>query len=233
MNKRLQKVIAMLSLVVLLASFGLVPIEAEAANEFYGDYTDVANIYDYNSCPSIQGVAVGSQKIYSIKINSNDTQAFISMTDKDSGETVKLYNSDAGSYLFNYMGHANDMDVWGIDGLSHLFVATTNQGANAIVRLQRSGNNLTKVGAYHLKCDGEDICATAMAIKSVSNGVITFITKWGMDLYTGSVSTSSTNATINMTKICSISKDKVYIKGEYLDLSTFVNHGMGYNNGVL
>ena len=72
-----------------------------------------------------------------------------------------------------------------------------------------------------------------MAIKSVSGGQITFITKWGMDLYTGSVSTSATNATVNMTKVCTISKDKVYIKGSYLDLSSFVNQGMGYHNGVL
>jgi hypothetical protein len=131
------------------------------------------------------------------------------------------------------MGHANDMDVWGIDGYSHIFVATTKQGANAIVRLKRNGNNLNKVATYHLKCDGADICATAMAIKSVSGGQITFITKWGMDLYTGSVSTSATNATINMTKLCTISKNKVYIKGSYLDLSSFVNQGMGYHNGVL
>ena len=233
MSKTIQRVFAVFSLVLLLASFVVLPNDVSAASEFYGEYTDVAKIYDYNSCPSIQGIAVGSQKIYSIKINSGDTQAFISMTDKDSGETAKLYNADAGSYMFNYMGHANDMDVWGIDGYSHIFVATTKQGANAIVRLKRNGNNLNKVATYHLKCDGADICATAMAIKSVSGGMITFITKWGMDLYTGSVSTSATNATINMTKLCTISKNKVYIKGSYLDLSSFVNQGMGYHNGVL
>ena len=82
MNKRFKKLIAMLTLVMLLASMVVLPNEASAANDFYGDYTDVAKVYDYGSCPSIQGVAVGSQKIYSIKINSNDTQAFISMSDK-------------------------------------------------------------------------------------------------------------------------------------------------------
>ena len=233
MNKKIQRIVALLSLVLLLASMIVLPNEAEAASEFYGDYTDVAKITDYNSCPSIQGIAVGSQMIYTVKINGDDTQAFITMTDKDTGETTKLYNQDADSYMFNYLDHANDMDVWGIDGKSHIFVATTKQGADAIVRLKRDGSNLTKVGTYHLKCDGADICATAMAIKSVSGDQITFITKWGMDLYTGSVSTSATNATINMTKICTISKDKVYIKGSYLDLSSFVNQGMGYHNGVL
>lgn len=128
MNRTPLRIIALLSLVLLLASIILVPREAEAASAFYGDYTDVAKIADYNSCPSIQGVAVGSQMIYTVKINGDDTQAFITMTDKDSGETTRLYNKDAGSYMFNYLDHANDMDVWGIDGKSHLFVTTTKQG---------------------------------------------------------------------------------------------------------
>ena len=233
MNGKIKRIVSVFALVFLLASMIVLPNKAEAASAFYGDYTDVAKIADYNSCPSIQGIAVGSQMIYTVKINSDDTNATITMTDKDTGTTTRLYNKDAGSYMFNYLDHANDMDVWGIDGNSHLFVATTKQGANAIVRLKRDGSNLTKVATYRLQCDGSDICATAMSIMSVSGGQITFLTKWGMDLYTGSVSTSATNATISMTKLCTISKDKVYIKGSYLDLSSFVNQGMGYHNGVL
>ena len=233
MNKKMQKLIAMFTLVVLLASLIVLPNEVSAANDFYGDYTDVAKIYDYGSCPSLQGLAVGSQKLYAVKINGSDNQAFISMTDKDSGDTVKLYNADAGSYFFDYLDHANDMDVWGIDGYSNIFVATTKQGANGIVRLKRDGDNLTKVATYHLKCNGEDICATAMGITGVSDGKIHFITKWAMQLYTGSVDVNATNATIEMTEFCSITKSRVYIKGEYLDLSNFVNQGMGYHDGTL
>ena len=228
MSKMMKRTVAMLTLVMLLVGLVYVPIEADAANDFYGDYTDVGKVYDYGSCPSMQGLAVGSQMMYTVKINSNDTQAFISMTDKDTGTTTKLYNSDAGSYYFNYLGHANDMDVWGIDGYSHLFITTTNEGSNAIVRLKRSGNNLTKVASYSLTYNGEPTCATALAIKSVSNGVITFITKLGMNLYTGSVSTSAKSANIELTKLCTISKSRVYIKGSYLDLSNFVNQGFGY-----
>lgn len=66
-----------------------------------------------------------------------------------------------------------------------------------------------------------------MGITGVSDGKIHFITKWGMQLYTGSVDVNTTNATINMTEFCSITKSRVYIKGEYLDLSDFVNQGMG------
>ena len=228
MSKLMKRTVALFALVMLLVGMVYVPMEAEAANEFYGDYTDAAKIYDYGSCPSMQGLAVGSQMLYTIKIGSNDSQAFISMTDKDSGSTTKLYNSDAGSYYFNYLGHANDMDVWGIDGYSNLFITSTNEGSNAIVRLKRSGNNLTKVASYSLTYNGSATCATALAVKSVSNGVITFITKLGMNLYTGSVSASAKSANIELTKLCTISKARVYIKGSYLDLSNFVNQGFGY-----
>ena len=233
MNKTLKRLVACLTLVVLLASMVYVAPEAEAVNDFYGDYTDVAKIYDYGSCPSMQGLAVGSTYMYSVKINSDSTQAFISMTNKDTGTTTKLYNADAGSYYFDYLGHANDMDVWGIDSYSNLFVATTNTGSNAIVRLKRSGNNLTKVANYRLTYNGSDIAATALAVKSVSGGVITFITKLGMNLYTGSVSTSATSATIELTQLCTISKSRVYIKGSYVDLSSFVNQGFGYYKDTL
>ena len=233
MNKRIQKIIAMFALVAILASFVVVPTEVSAANDFYGDYTDVAKIYDYGSCPSIQGVAVGSQKMYAVKINGDDTQAFITMADKDTGATTKLYNADANSYYFNYFSHANDMDVWGIDGYSNLFVTTTEKGTNGIVRLKRDGDNLTKVANYRLQCDGEDICATAMAITGVSDGKIHFITKWVMQLYVGSVDVNATSATIQMKKFCSITKERVYIKGEYVDLSNYVNQGMGYHDGTL
>jgi len=232
-NNRMGKMIALFSLLLLLCSMVAVPNEAEAASEFYGEYSDVAAIKDYGSCGIMQGMAVGSQKLYTAKINSDDTQAFISMTDKDTGDTVKLYNTDAGSYYFTNLGHANDMDVWGFDGKSHLFVATTEKGANAIIRLKRDGNNLTKVASYKLTCDGTDINATCIAITGVSNGVVSFITKTGTQLYRGTLSSTAANATVEMTKLCSISKSKVYIKGQWLDLSDYTNQSISYVNGML
>ena len=233
MNKMMKRLVSCVVAAVLLVMLVAIPPEAYAVNDFYGDYTDVSKVYDYGSCPSMQGLAVGSTYMYTVKINSGNTSAFISMTHKDTGTTTKLYNADAGSYYFDYLGHANDMDVWGIDGYSNLFVATTNSGSNAIVRLKRSGNNLTKVASYSLTYNGAETCATALAVKSVSNGVITFITKLGMNLYTGSVSTSATSANIELTYLCTISKARVYIKGSYVDLSDYVNQGFGYYKDTL
>lgn len=98
MSKTLQKLIALFSLGFLLTSMVFVPTEVEAASEFYGDYTDVSYIYDYGACTGMQGLAVGSQMLYTVKINESDQLAVIKMTDKDSGETTTLYNSDEGSY---------------------------------------------------------------------------------------------------------------------------------------
>ena len=233
MKKTMKRTLALFTLALLLVSMVYFPPKAQAASEFYGDYTDVAAIKDYGSCPGMQGLAVGSQMLYTIKVDSSDTYSFISMTDKDSGSTSKLYNVDEGSYYFSYLNHANDMDVWGFDGYSHLFVATTREDSYTIVRLKRDGTNLTRVGNYSLSYNGSATWCSALAIESVSGGKITFLTKLGMEIFRGSISSSATSGDIALTKVCELSKSKVYIKGEYLDLSTFVNQGMGYNNGVL
>ena len=233
MKKRMRKLIALFSLILLLAPMLLVPVEVKAATGYFDDYADVTKIYDYGACTGMQGLAVGSQMLYTVKINESDQLAVIKMTDKDTGDTTTLYNADAGSYYFSYLDHANDMDVWGIDGYSNLFVATTKIGSGGIVRLKRDGSSLTKIASYSLVCDGEEICATAMGVMGVSDGMIHFITKWGTDVYTGSVSTSVSSATIQMKYLCSISKEKVYIQGKYVDLSDFINQGMGYYDNTL
>ena len=200
---------------------------------YYNDYETIGKVYDLGSCPSMQGLAVGSQYLYTIKIKTDDSSAFISMMDKDTGKTTNLINAANGGYYFTYLSHANDMDVWGIDGYSNIFVTSTEENSNAIVRFRREGNYLYKAASYSLTYNGEPWCATALAVKGVSNGMITFITKLGMNIYTGSVSTSATSANIELTKVCTINKSSVYINGEHLDLSSYVNQGFGYYDGKL
>ena len=223
--------IAVLMAAMLLPNLDLAT-SADAA-VFYGDYSDVSKVYDYGSCPSMQGMAVGSQMLYTIKINSNDSLANIYMTDKDSGTTTRMTDSSDGSYYFSGFGHANDMAVWGIDGASHLFVTSTEEGYGAITRLQRSGSQLTRVAYYSLSYNGTPTCATAFDIMSVENGKINFITKLGQTVYTGSVDVNATYADIPLTKLCTISKERVTIKGETLDLSDWVNQGFGYHKNTL
>ncbi|MBQ8620888.1 MAG: InlB B-repeat-containing protein, partial [Oscillospiraceae bacterium] len=234
MTSTWKRVIGWLTLIVLLLTTVNFPPIAEATSLFYGDYTDVATVKNYSSsCPSMQGLAVGSQMMYTIKIDGDDAEATIAMTDKDSGKTTQLYDASDGDYYFSGFGHANDMAVWGIDGYSNIFITSTNEGSGAITRLKRNGSGLTRVASYSLSYNGVDTCATAFDVMSVSGGMINFITKLGQDVYTGSVSVDATSADIPLTKLCTIDKSKVVIKGEQLDLTSWVNQGFGYYDNTL
>ena len=67
MIKKLMRTIFLLLAVSLLATCVSLPMEANAAVEYYNTYSDVDKITDYGSCGSMQGLAVGSQKLYSVK----------------------------------------------------------------------------------------------------------------------------------------------------------------------
>jgi hypothetical protein len=142
--KKLLKNHLFMTILIAVLLVGMIPVAYAAV--FYGDYTDSAKVYDYGSCPSMQGLAVGSQMLYTIKINGSDSQATISMTDKDSGKTTRLYDSQTGSYYFTGFGHANDMAVLGIDGYSHIFVTSAEEGPGAITWLKRNGSALQAIG---------------------------------------------------------------------------------------
>lgn len=202
--------------------------------EYYNTYGTVNKIYNKGSCPSMQGLAVGTTYLYTVKIDSDtNANAFISMTHKDTGETTTLINSATGDYYFDYLGHANDMEVWGIGGYSNIFVTTTNKGSESIVRLQRDGSYLTKVATYRLTYNGSEISATALAIQKVSNNTIYLLIKNGRTVYSGTVSTSATSATIALTKEFSFNVSQAYINGTLTDLSSYVNQGFDYYDGKM
>lgn len=210
------------------------PTEPPRTLEYYNTYGTVDCIYNMGSCPSMQGLAVGSTYLYTIKIDSDtNANAFISMTHKDTGETTTLINSATGGYYFDYLGHANDMDVWGINGHSNLFITTTNKGSESIVRLQREGSYLTKVGSYHLTYNGSDFSATAIAIKSANNETITLLVKNARNIYIGTIGTNATSGDIALTKVCSFDVSQSYINGTLTDLTSFVNQGFDYYDGKL
>ena len=235
MKAPFKRVLALILMAVLLLSnVNLFPA-ASAASLFYGDYTDVRKVYDSNSCPSMQGLAVGSQYLYTIKIKTDNSRAVITRTDKDTGSYTTLTDASTGYSYLTGLDHANDMAVWGIDSKSHLFIGTTLQGSNAIIRYRVNGTTLEKVASYHLTCNGSDICATALDVMKVdSSGYIHLITKWGQTIYTGTVhKDAGSNPTVAMTELCTISKELAYIKGEKLDLSDWVNQGFGYYDNTL
>ena len=135
MKKRMISLIALFSLFLLLAPMILVPVEVEAASVFYGDYTDVAKIYDYGSCPSMQGMSVHGNYVYACKINGDtETSAVVARVHKDTGSTSFLTNAATGTIYFSDFGHGNDIEVETIAGVTTLFVPTSKSGAGGLVR---------------------------------------------------------------------------------------------------
>ena len=96
MRSPFKRVLALILMAALLLSnVNLFP-SASAASLFYGDYTDVRKVYDSNSCPSMQGLAVGSQYLYTIKIKTDNSRAVITRTDKDTGSYTTLTDASTG-----------------------------------------------------------------------------------------------------------------------------------------
>lgn len=229
-----KRALALLLAAFLFFSNAELVLSTSAASSRYTKATDVTKIKNSNSCPSMQGMAVGSQYIYTIKIRTDESRAVISKTDKDSGATTTFTDASTGNPYFTGLGHANDMAVWGMDGSSHLFVTTTKTGASSIVRYRVNGARLNKVTTYRLTCDGKDLDVSALDIMNVdNNGTIHLIAKRQQNIYTGTVHKDSINATVNMTKLCSIGKEVVYINGQKQDLSSWSNQGFGYYSDTL
>lgn len=204
------------------------PDPVTPAIECYKTYTTVASIPTMNGCGAMEGIAVGSKYLYTVKVNSDNTCAFVSMTNRSTGETTTLTNVATGTYYFDDLAHANDMDVCGIDGYSNLFITTALKGDGAVVRLQRVGSTLTKVGSYTLTYNGSEINAAGLAVTKVSNGTVYLLTKLGKTIYSGSISTSATSGTIELTKEFKFDVSQVYIDGTLMDLTSWVNQGFEY-----
>lgn len=222
---------ALMSVCVVVSS--VVPASA-ASTGYFNSYSTVATIKDRSSCPSMQGIAVGSTYLYTIKINGNtNKKAFISKTNKNTGATTVLTDTSTGSTYINYIGHANDMDVCSVDGKSHLFIATMNTGSKSIVRFKVNGSKITKVGNYTLKLNGEKVSASGIEILKKTSSKITLLVKRGYTFYTGTIGINATSGTINLTKAFSIDVTNVKINGKTKDLSSYINQGFSYYKGKI
>ena len=66
-----KRLLAALLCFAILAGLLLIlpPVQSQAKN--YGQYKDVAKVYDQGSCPSMQGMSVCGNYIYACKIDGN------------------------------------------------------------------------------------------------------------------------------------------------------------------
>lgn len=214
----------------MLLGFVLVlpPTEAKARN--YGEYEDVAKIYDQGSCPSMQGMSVHGSYVYACKINGDtETSAVVARVNKDTGSTSFLTNAATGSIYFSDFGHGNDIEVETIAGVTTLFVPTSNSGSGSLVRYKISGTTATKVGSYNMvSTSGSSIGGGAIRVIHYDDTNITFLFKSGRYCFTGTLPISQTGGNIVMTSLCTLDYSSCYVNGVYKDTSAYSLQGMGY-----
>ncbi len=234
MKRIFKKVMTVCACVALSASMLMTSTVAQAATTGYFNKYDtiVQAVADRSGCTITQGIAVGSKWLYTVKINSNDTKAVISKTNKSTGATTNLKTS-SGATTFNYLGHANDMDVATVNGKSNLYIATMKVGAGGLVRMEVDGSTITKKGSYKIRYNGADASVSAVSVESKTSSKINFLFKKGKTVYRGSIGLNATSGTINLTKVCTLNVKSVKINGTTTDLSKFTPQGMGYHKGKL
>jgi hypothetical protein len=174
----------------------------------------------------MQGLAVGSKYLYTVKIGGSDSKAVLFKTNKDTKATTQLKNTD-GKKVISYLGHANDMDVTTLDGKSHLFVATMKTGSKAVVVLKVSGSTFTKVGQFKVTLNGKEKSVSGIAIWSKTATTIKLLFKVGRNFYQGSIGINQRSGTIAIKKAFTINIASVKINGKTCDLSSWTHQGFG------
>lgn len=233
MKHTFKKIISACACVALSASMLMTSTVAQAATTgYFNSYSTIASIPNRHSCTAMQGMAVGSTWLYTVKIKSDESRAILSKTNRKTGEVVNLKTKDGKKYV-TYLGHANDMDVTSIDGKSNLYIASMKTGTNSVVRMEIDGSYMTKKGHYRLKLNGADTSVSGIAVESKTSSKINFLFKKGCTFYRGSIGVNDTTGSINLTEAFKINIASVNINGKVNDLSAYTHQGFGYYKGKL
>lgn len=206
----------------------MLPLAVPASAAYYNTYGTVKSISDVNSCPSMQGIAVGSTYVYTAKVNSGNTKAVIYKTNKNTGESTLLTDSVSGKTYVTYLGHANDMCVTTLDDKSNLFIVTMKENSNALVRVRVSGSKFKKMANFTVKYNGEHLAPSGVNIIKKTSTNITFLFKKGKSFYEGTIGIGQTSGTINVTKKFAINVKSAVVNGKTLDLSSYTHQGYGF-----
>ena len=234
MKSQMKRIIAsvlslclVLPLVPQLLTANAVDVSNTLPQKHYSTYSDLAKVYDQNSCYSMQGMTVDNTYVYCAKTGSNDTRATVTRIDKSSGAKTLMTNSATGYSYFTNLGHANALDIVTVNGKENLFVT----GGSNLVRLTISGTKLTTAGTYTATYNGAAASMTAVQIMSASNTLVTVLVKSGRTLYTGTLNPAASSGTIALTKLCTLNVSNVRMNGQMIDLSGFTQQGFDYHDG--
>lgn len=211
----------------------MIPNTASAA-AYYNTYTTVATLGNANSCYSTQGFAVGSTYTYSIKVNSDDTNAVIYRTRMSDGTTTLMTNGDNGTTYATYLGHANDIALSSNDGNYYMFVVTMKAGSMSLEKLKYVGTTYYKVGNYTIKYNGVDKAMSGVKITSKDANNIYFLFKSGRSFYRGSLPLTATSGTINVTDAFYLNIEDALVNGSPVsNITSYATQGFGYYNDTL
>lgn len=219
----------------LLVSFLLPILLATAASAaYYNTYTTAAAIGNGNGCNAMQGFAVGTTNVYSVKINDGGTKAVLYRTNMSTGATTLMTNGDDSTTYCTYLGHANDMTICSIDDVTHLFVVTMNAGSLSLVKLKVVGTTFYKVGSFTLKYNGANVSMSGVNITGKTSDTISFLFKSGKDFYRGAIGLTSNSGAINLTEAFHLNVEDAQVNGSTIsNSSSYVFQGFGYSNNKL
>lgn len=219
MKKLFKKVVSLGLSAALTVTMMITGTVNASAAYYYNTYSTVADIATRSSCGAMQGMAVGSTWLYTVKIKSDNSQAILKKTNKNTGATTNLTDSN-GSSTYSYLNHANDMDVTTIDGYSQLFVATMATGSNSLVRMKIDGSKATKEGSYTLMLNGAEKSVSGVAVEKTDADNVYLLLKSGATLYRATIPKTKKSGIINITYAFKIDMSSVRVNGSNVLLGT-------------
>ena len=233
MKQTFKKMLSALLALALVAGFVLVAPPAARADHFT-DYDTLVGVPNLGDCPSMQGIAVDDNYIYCSKINTTtETSAVIARISRTSGSLTWLTNSATGTNYFSQLAHANDLDVYDINGVKTLFVATGGAGSGdySIVRFALNGTTATEVGHYNVKYNGSSTYLASAQVMSVEGDKINLICKRAGYIFTATVGVSQTSGDVTLKLLCTLNLSQLVANGAVKDISGYVQQGFEYYDG--
>lgn len=222
-----EKAFCLRFLSLVLCATMIIPDAASAA--YYNTYTTVDTLPDAQGCTAVQGFAVGSTYVYSIKIKKDETRAVIYRTRMSDGTTTLMKNGDDGTTYATYLGHGNDIALHSNDGKYYMFVVTMKKGAMSLVKLQYVGNTYYKVGNYTIRYNGEDVSMSGVAITGKDSKNIYFLFKSSTKFYRGSLPINATSGTIHVMHAFDLNVEDALVNGKPVKdfLPSWTTQGIG------
>ncbi|MBQ9080556.1 MAG: InlB B-repeat-containing protein [Clostridia bacterium] len=200
-------------------------------------------------CTGMQGMNVGTNYIYTVKVSPDDAYASIMRTNTNTGAqaTMKYYASTSAtstSYCTS-LGHANELVVCGFTEngtTSHYMYVATLETGTALTRMKIDGTSLYLTGYFDLKnTSGTSVNASAIRHIKNADGYAYFFIKRGLDFYYCKIAQSATGGTasnptpITCYKLFTIdTRNAIFAKsnssyGTLDNMENWTNQGFAYN----